>query len=143
MNKRITALLTAVASMPLVAATVVGTAAPAQAADCPRQYPPGNAYGLRISPAFARVNPDSIVTLSTRLVRGSQECGPGLRVGYFVRQQNRASFYLARSASTNSRGLVERQFFPGKTDFRWYTNFNINAVTPGARSGVGLVQVRD
>lgn len=142
MNKRLTAFLTALASVPLLAVAAVGTATPAAAADCPNQYPPGNAYGLRISPSYARISPDSIVTLSTRLVRGPQECGPGLRVGFYVRQANRTSFYLARRTETDSRGLVVRRFFPGKTDFRWYTQYNSSAVTVGARSGAGLVQVR-
>ena len=143
MNKRITALLTAVASIPVAAAVSVATATPAAAADCPNQYPPGNAYGLRISPRYAAIQEDSVVTLSTRLVRGPQECGPGLKVGFWVRLQNRSKFYLARATETDSRGLVVRDFFPGDTDFRWYTDFNINAVTRGAVSPWGLVQVRD
>jgi hypothetical protein len=142
MNKRITALLTALASVPLVAVTAIGTATPAAAADCPNQYPPGNAYGLRISPRYALINEDAIVTLSTRLVRGPQECGPGLRVGFWVRLQGEGRFYLARRTTTDNRGLVVRQFFPGDTDFRWFTDYNINAVTRGARSPWGLVQVR-
>lgn len=143
MRKRFTAILTATASLPMAAVLSAATAAPAAAADCPNQYPPGNAYGLRISPSSAVIEEDSVVTLSTRLLRGPQECGPGLRLGYWVRLQNRPSFYLARVASTDPRGLVSRTFAPGKNDFRWYTDFNINAVTRGARSPWGLVQVRD
>jgi len=142
MKKRFTAILTAAASIPMAAVLSTATAAPAAAADCPNQYPPGNAYGLRISPRYALINEDSIVTLSTRLVRGPQECGPGLRVGFWVRRQGEGAFYLARRTTTDNRGLVVRQFFPGDTDFRWYTDFNINAVTRGARSPWGLVQVR-
>lgn len=142
MNKRFTAILTAAASIPMAAVLSTAVASPAAAADCPNQYPPGNAYGLRISPRTAVIGEDSIVTLSTRLVRGPQECGPGLKVGFWVRLQNTSRFYLARSTQTDSRGLVVRQFFPGDTDFRWYTDFNINAVTRGAASPWGLVQVR-
>lgn len=143
MKTRVTALLTALASIPVATVVAVGTATPAAAADCPNQYPPGNAYGLRISPRFASIQEDSVVTLSTRLVRGPQECGPGLRVGFWVRLQNRPSFYLARATQTDGRGLVVRNFFPGSTDFRWYTDFNVNAVTKGAVSPWGLVQVAD
>ena len=143
MKKRFTAILTAAASIPAAAVLSTVAASPASAGDCFNQYPPGNAYGLRISPAFATIEEDSVVSLSTRLVRGNQECGPGFRIGYWVRLQNRPSFYLARRTESNSRGLVTRPFFPGSTDFRWYTSFDINAVTPGARSRWGLVQVND
>lgn len=143
MKTRLTAILTAAASIPMAAVLSTATASPAAAADCPNQYPPGNAYGLRISPRYAAIQEDSVVTLSTRLVRGPQECGPGLKVGFWVRLQNRPSFYLARATETDSRGLVVRNFFPGSTDFRWYTDFNINAVTKGAVSPWGLVQVND
>ena len=140
MKKRFTAILTAAASIP--AAAVLSTVAPSPAAaDCVNQYPPGNAYGLRISPSYALIPEDSIITLSTRLVRGPQECGPGLRVGFWVRQQNRASFYLARRTETDSRGLVTRSFFPGSTDFRWYTDHVSGSGRTSSRWG--LVQVDD
>lgn len=140
MNKRITAILTAAASIPMAAVLSTVAATPASA-ECVNQYPPGNAYGLRISPSYALIPEDSVITLSTRLVRGPEECGPGLRVGYWVRQQNRASFYLARRTDTGNRGLVTRQFFPGSTDFRWYTDH----VSGSGRvtSRWGLVQVDD
>ena len=58
MPKRLTAILTAAASLPMAAVLSAATAAPAAAADCPNQYPPGNAYGLRISPSSAVIEED-------------------------------------------------------------------------------------
>ena len=141
MIKRLVAAAAAAATaVPLL---VVAGATPAAAADCRNEYAQGN-YVLRISPAYALVRPGSTVRLTSRLVRTNAECSFE-RIGYFTRGRNQASFRLAVPQQANARGLVDATFTTGAgvtSDFRWYTNFNLNAVTPGARSSVGLVQVR-
>lgn len=150
MNKRVVALLTTLASLPLVAVTAVGTAAPATAGgapSCAGLYPPGQAYGIRRSPSYAVVRKGTLVVLSGRLYRGSQNC-PGLRVGFYKRGRGQTGFTLPpdHTATTSSRtddttlGLAHIAS-PANADFRWFANYNVSAVTVGANSGVGLVQV--
>lgn len=137
MIKRLVAAAAAAATaVPLL---VVAGAAPAAAADCRNQYVQGS-YVLRISPAYAKIRPGTAVRLTSRLVRTNAECSFE-RIGYYTRGRGQNVFRLSVPEVANARGLVDATFQPAD-DFRWYTNFNLNAVTPGARSSVGLVQVR-
>jgi hypothetical protein len=137
LNKRITALTLAALSVPVMA---LSTAAPAAAADCAAAYnASGRAYGLRISPSYAKVPKGSVVTLSTRLFRGTVLCN-GEKVGFYTHNKGVTKFDLTRTDTTDSQGLGIVYYKP-IGDFRYFVNFNINAVTPGARSAGGLIQV--
>ena len=142
MNKRMTALLTTLASLPLVAVTAVGTATPASAApgaNC-GAYPPGQAYGMRVSPGYAKVNRGAIVRLSARVYRGGENCS-GRSVGIYRRYAGQTQFHLDFRLVTNADGLAETRTAVVR-DFRFFGNYNSSASTVGARSAAGLVQVR-
>jgi hypothetical protein len=135
--KKLTAVALAAAVAP---AAVAISAAPAQASDCTAVYPPGQAWKLRISPSYLLVNKGTEIRLTTRLVRGNLECGPGERIGIWARNKGATVFKLARATQGDFRGLSAGTFRP-QIDFRWYTNHNRNNVEV-ARSITGLVQTR-
>lgn len=142
MNKRVTALLTTLASLPLVAVTAIGTATPASAApgaNC-GAYPPGQAYGMRINPGYAKVHPGTIVRLSARVYRGGENCS-GRAVGFYRRYAGQVLFHLDFRTLTNADGLSEVRTAAVR-DFRFFGNYNSSSNTIGARSPGGLVQVR-
>lgn len=136
MKRFLAAAAAAATTLPLL---LVAGATPAAAANCRSAYAPGN-YALRISPATLVVNRGAIVRLTSRLIKPGLECG-NERIGFYTRPRGGTVFRLAVGQTSNSRGLVDASFTV-RDDFRWYTNFNINANTPGARSSSGLVQVR-
>jgi hypothetical protein len=143
MNKRMIALLTSVASLPLVAVTAIGTAAPASAnpgANC-GAYPPGQTYGIRVSPGFAKVHRGAIVRLSARVFRGGENCS-GRSVGFYRRYAGQLSFHL----DTGFKGVTDADGLTSvpatvTRDFRYFGNYNNTPSTVGARSGAGLIQV--
>jgi hypothetical protein len=133
--KKLTALAVAAVSAPLAIGI---TASPAQAAVCDGVYPPGQAYGLRISPSYAKVKKGAALQLFTRLVRGNQEC-PGERVGWYTRGKGGTIYRLSRATTTQGRGLVAQTYIVGN-DFRWFTDHLRNNARV-AQSPGGLVQI--
>ncbi|GAC1441318.1 MAG: hypothetical protein NVSMB55_08760 [Mycobacteriales bacterium] len=130
----------------MLAVTAVGAATPASAAsgsDC-GAYPPGQSYGMRISPGYAQVHPGAIVSLAARVYRGGDNCS-GRAVGFYRRFAGQIQFHLDYRAVTGSTfpadGLATVRLAAVR-DFRFFGNYNSSANTLGARSGGGLVQVR-
>lgn len=143
MNKRITSLAMAAASIP---AALALTAGPALAQDsganaCDTSYPAGQPFKLRVSPAQALVRRGAVVNLSTRLVRGNSNC-PGRRVGFYLRGRGRSQYVLTQNTNptTDSNGLRSIAV-KVNDDFRFFANYS-SASTLYARSATGLVQVR-
>ena len=142
MNKRMIALLTTAASLPLAAAAALGTAAPASAnpgSNC-GAYPPGQAYGMRVSPGYAKVHHGAVVSLSARVFRGGENCS-GRAVGFYRRYAGQSQFHLDYRTVTDSDGLSSVAVTAVR-DFRFYGNYNSSPSTIGARSPGALVQVR-
>ncbi len=143
MNKRFTAIAVTVASLPLAA---LAAATPATAvAPCDGVYPPGQAYGLHLSPTYLRVHKNSTVTLGTRLIRGNYQCDND-NVGWWARGRtdNPHVFHLSRKGVTGEVGLagggLDYQNYVAQDDFRYFTNFVKPANTLQAVSPAGLVQ---
>lgn len=141
MNKRITSLALAAASIP---AALALTAAPASAQESGAacgSYPPGQPFTLRVSPATAAVSRNAVVVLGARLLRGGEAC-PGQRVGFYLRGRGRSQYVLTQNTNpvTNGQGLRQIRVRVAD-DFRFFANYS-NANTLYARSSTGLVQVR-
>lgn len=148
MNKRLTAVALAVASLPLTVVTTVATAGPATAApgsNC-GAYPPGQAYGIRRNPNYALVNRGAVVSLSARVFRGGENCSER-RVGFYQRNRGASQFALPEANKTTTlnggtaTGLAIVKV-RANDDFRWFANYNSSASVIGARSSGALVQVR-
>lgn len=135
--KKLTALAVAAIAAPLAVGI---SAAPAQASDCAGVYPPGQAYKLRISPSYALVKKGAQIDLSTRLVRGNLECGPGERVGWYTRGRGKTVFNLSRATTGNARGLVIQRYI-ARDDFRYFTD-HVRGNVRVAQSVGGLIQTR-
>lgn len=152
MNKRMTALFATVATLPLVAVTLIG-AAPASAqpgANC-GAYPPGNAYGIRASTngvplAVTRVRRGNTVLFTARVFRNGENCS-GRSVVFFAhgpREFNAdgsAAYHVSARATTDADGLA----VVTKTvtnSFRWYAAYQSDNGTgiASTRGGNRLVQ---
>lgn len=142
MNKRFLATATAaIAVAPVALAVGVLGASPAGAVgvNCDNVYPAGQAYQLRLSPTYALIKPGSRVTISTRLLRGGQQCN-GETVSYYTKNKGVTVYSNSRNLTTKDigkrgGGLIDASFLP-PTDFRVF------ARATGSRSPAGLVQYR-
>jgi hypothetical protein len=144
MNKRITALLTTVASLPVVAMTLIG-AAPANAqpgANC-GSYPPGQAYGIRattnhVAQTVTQVKKGGTVLFTARVFRGGENCS-GRSVVFFVHGPGEfvngvPGYHVSARATTDANGIAVYS----KTvlnSFRWYAAYQSD-------NGTGIVSTR-
>lgn len=72
----------------------------------------------------------------------NQKPCPGERMSLNVRKAGQTSYVVAnRNVITNGVGLVSHVMTVDR-DLRFFSNFNLDANTPGARSGNVLVQTR-
>jgi hypothetical protein len=118
--------------------------APPASAASPRcgSYPPGQSFQLRINPpSTVVVHRGTVVTLSTRLVRGGKPCA-GQRVGFYLRGSHQSRYVLTQNTNpvTDRNGLRSIQVRV-TDDLRFFTNYG-NADRVYARSSTVLVQVR-
>lgn len=143
MNKRITSMVLAAASIPAALALSAGpaNAQTAGANACTTSYPAGQVFRLRVNPTQALVSRGAVVDLSTRLVRGNSNC-PGRRVGFYQRFRGRSQYGLIQNTNpvTDIDGLRNVRV-RAIEDFRFFSNYSTGN-TLQARSATGLVQVR-
>lgn len=163
MCKRFGAIALAVASLPLVVLSAAGPASaqegPPPGRPCGNNYTNGQEFAMRTSPTPARgngrrgetavrVSRGAEVVLGSRLFlaatdnRAAKVC-PGERVGFYARDAGRTEYVLLNSPDpvTDFGGLVQLSKI-ARVDFRFFSNYNINAVTVGVRTGQTLVQTR-
>lgn len=158
MRTRVTASLLAAAS---VSAALVAAAPPAAAQEstnptgrpsCSAYPARDGAYGMRVSPAFTpsrpfKVNRGARVTLAARVFRNGQPC-PDRPIGFYARgpffirngQKVVPPYHLTGKDVSNGLGLAYTTV-TAINDFRFFANYNVNAVTVGARA-FSLVQIR-
>jgi hypothetical protein len=151
MKKSIKSLCVAAGALPLVAVMGVSSASAQPGSNC-GAYPPGNAYGMRVSVngnnvvRSVKIEKGDDVVLGARVFRNGENCS-GRSVKFYVHgpgennPDGSAKYHLSAIVPTDETGLAEANK-EVKNSFRWYATYTSDngTGTVSTRGGDRLIQ---